>query len=194
MNELRGAVQACRGCSLWEHATQAVFGEGPVPAPIMLVGEQPGDQEDKLGSPFVGPAGRVLDEALEEIGWNRDQVYLSNVVKHFKWTSTGKRRIHQRPRSVEINACFPWLREEITRVEPEVLLCLGATGAQALLGRTFKVSERRGDLVESDLAPHVLATVHPSSVLRSRDDEARRLAKKAFVNDLQTAASYARRP
>ncbi|MBW3590976.1 MAG: UdgX family uracil-DNA binding protein [Actinobacteria bacterium] len=193
IKELREAAQACRGCSLWEHATQAVFGEGPVPAPIMLVGEQPGDQEDKLGSPFVGPAGRVLDEALEEIGWNRDQVYLSNVVKHFKWTAKGKRRIHQRPRSVEINACFPWLREEIARVEPDVLLCLGATGAQALLGRNFKVTQQRGGLVESDLAPHVLATVHPSSVLRSRDDEARRLAKKAFVKDLKIATSYARR-
>lgn len=188
--ELRAAAQACRGCGLWEHATQTVFGEGPVPAPMMLVGEQPGDREDELGSPFVGPAGQLLDKALREVGWSRGDVYLSNVVKHFKWTKKGKRRIHQRPRSEEINACLPWLHEEIAKVEPDVLVCLGATGAQALLGRTFKVTQHRGELVESDLAPRVLATVHPSSVLRSRDDEARRLARKAFVHDLQVAASY----
>lgn len=186
---LREASQACRGCDLWENATQAVFGEGPAPAAMMLVGEQPGDREDREGSPFVGPAGRVLDEALEAAGLDRQEVYVSNVVKHFKWTPKGKRRIHQKPNAAEVTACVPWLREELARVQPEVLVCLGATAAQALLGRTFKVTQHRGEPVESDLAPCVMATVHPSSILRARDDESRRLEMKAFVSDLEAAAS-----
>jgi uracil-DNA glycosylase family protein len=189
LDELREASQACRGCDLWENAAQTVFGEGPAPAQLMLVGEQPGDREDRDGSPFVGPAGRLLDEALEEAGLSRDAVYVSNVVKHFKWTPKGKRRIHQKPNAQEINACVPWLREELARVQPKVLVCLGATAAQALLGRSFKVTQHRGEPVESDLAPCVMATVHPSSILRARDDEARRLEMKAFIQDLEAAAS-----
>lgn len=189
LEELRAASQTCRGCDLWENATQAVFGEGPASAKLMLVGEQPGDREDLEGSPFVGPAGRLLDEALEAAGLSRDKVYVSNVVKHFKWTPKGKRRIHQKPNSQEITACVPWLREELARVQPAVLVCLGATAAQALLGRTFKVTQHRGEPVESDLAPCVLATVHPSSILRARDDESRRLEMKAFIRDLEAAAS-----
>lgn len=192
LRKLREASQACRGCDLWENATQTVFGEGPVPAGLVLVGEQPGDREDREGSPFVGPAGRVLDEALESVGLNRDEVYVSNVVKHFKWTPKGKRRIHQKPNSAEITACVPWLREELARVQPTVLVCLGATAAQALLGRTFKVTQQRGKPVDSDLAPCVMATVHPSSILRSRDDESRRLEMKAFVSDLEAAAARVR--
>jgi DNA polymerase len=156
----------------------------------MLVGEQPGDREDTDGSPFVGPAGRLLDEALEAAGLSRGEIYVSNVVKHFKWTPKGKRRIHQKPNVQEINACVPWLREELARVRPRVLVCLGATAAQALLGRTFRVTQHRGEPVESDLAPCVMATVHPSSILRSRDDESRRLEMKAFIRDLETAASH----
>lgn len=189
LQKLREASQACRGCDLWENATQTVFGEGPAAAGVMLVGEQPGDREDREGSPFVGPAGRVLDEALESVGLNRDQVYVSNVVKHFKWTPKGKRRIHQKPNAAEISACVPWLREELARVQPKVLVCLGATAAQALLGRTFKVTQHRGKPVDSDLAPCVMATVHPSSILRARDDESRRLEMKAFIQDLEAAAS-----
>lgn len=189
LEELAKASLGCRGCDLWENATQTVFGEGPAPAPLMLVGEQPGDREDQEGSPFVGPAGRLLDEALEAAGLSRDSVYISNVVKHFKWTAKGKRRIHQKPNAQEVNACVPWLREELTRVQPRVLVCLGATAAQALLGRTFKVTQHRGEPVESDLAPCVMATVHPSSILRARDDETRRLEMKAFVRDLETAAA-----
>jgi uracil-DNA glycosylase len=191
LQELREASRTCRGCDLWENATQTVFGAGPVPAKVMLVGEQPGDREDREGSPFVGPAGRLLDEALESAGLNRDEVYVSNVVKHFKWTAKGKRRIHQKPNAQEISACVPWLREELARVRPEVLLCLGATAAQALLGRSFKVTQHRGEPVESDLAPCVMATVHPSSILRARDDESRRLEMKAFIQDLEAAASRA---
>lgn len=189
LDELRRASGACRGCDLWENATQTVFGAGPAPAAMMLVGEQPGDREDREGSPFVGPAGRLLDEALEAAGVTRDDVYVSNVVKHFKWTARGKRRIHQKPNAQEISACVPWLREELARVQPQVLVCLGATAAQALLGRTFKVTQHRGEPVESDLAPCVMATVHPSSILRSRDDETRRLEMKAFIRDLETAAA-----
>lgn len=189
LEELRDASKACQGCDLYRNATQTVFGEGPAKADLMLVGEQPGDKEDRAGSPFVGPAGRLLDDALEQVGLGRNAVYLSNVVKHFKWTPRGKRRIHQKPNAVEISACVPWLREEIARVEPKVLVCLGATAAQALLGRNFKVTHHRGEPVESDLAPCVMATVHPSSILRARDDEARRLEMKAFVQDLEAAAA-----
>lgn len=194
LEALREASQGCRGCDLYQNATQTVFGDGPDKAPMMLIGEQPGDKEDQLGAPFVGPAGRLLDDALEQVGFSRDSVYLSNVVKHFKWAPKGKRRIHQKPTAVEISACVPWLREEIARVEPKVLVCLGATAAQALLGRSFKVTQHRGEPVESDLAPCVMATVHPSSILRARDDETRRLEMKAFVRDLEAAAAQVNGP
>lgn len=191
--ELREASKGCHGCDLWQNATQTVFGAGPVPAPLMLVGEQPGDQEDRKGSPFVGPAGRLLDEGLEAAGLRRDDVYVTNVVKHFKWTPRGKRRIHQRPNAEEISACLPWLREEIALVEPRILVCMGATAAQALLGRTFKVTQHRGEPVQSDLAPTVMATVHPSSILRAVDEEARRLEMKGFIRDLEAAAALLNR-
>jgi len=190
LDELCRASKACRGCDLWESASQTVFGRGPASAAVMLVGEQPGDREDREGEPFVGPAGRLLDDALEEAGLRRDEVYVTNVVKHFKWIPRGKRRIHQRPSALEIKACLPWLSEEIARVQPRVLVCLGATAAQALLGRGFKVTQSRGEPVESDLAPTVIATVHPSSILRSRDQESRRLEMKGFVRDLETARSH----
>ena len=154
----------------------------------MFVGEQPGDQEDKQGRPFVGPAGRVLDEALDAAGIDRSKVYVTNVVKHFKWTAQGKRRIHKKPNAEEIAACTPWLQAELESVQPRMLICLGATAAQALLGRTFRVTKDRGRLVESPLAPMVMATVHPSSILRAADDESRRVEMKRFVEDLQVAA------
>jgi DNA polymerase len=185
---LRAAAAECRACDLWERATQTVFGEGSEDAEVMLVGEQPGDQEDKQGRPFAGPAGRVLDEALEAAGIDRSKVYVTNVVKHFKWKPQGKRRIHQKPNAAEIAACRPWLDAELEAVQPRLLICLGASAAQALLGRTFRVTNERGKLVESPLAPMVIATVHPSSVLRAADDETRRVEFKRFVEDLRTAA------
>jgi DNA polymerase len=185
---LRAAAAECRACDLWERATQTVFGEGSEDADVMLVGEQPGDQEDKQGRPFAGPAGRVLDEALEAAGIDRSKVYVTNVVKHFKWKPQGKRRIHQKPNAAEIAACRPWLDAELEAVQPRLLICLGASAAQALLGRTFRVTNERGKLVESPLAPMVMATVHPSSVLRAPDDETRRVEFKRLVEDLRTAA------
>jgi uracil-DNA glycosylase len=182
---LREAAQGCRGCRLWERGTQTVFGEGSTSAEVMLVGEQPGDQEDVAGKPFVGPAGRILDQALEEAGIDRRLAYVTNVVKHFKWEPRGKRRIHQKPNWSEIAACRPWLEAEIDVVDPEVMVCLGATAAQALIGRDFRVSRQRGELVESPLARYVLATVHPSSILRQRDDAAREAEYAAFVEDLK---------
>ncbi|HEX2053605.1 MAG TPA: UdgX family uracil-DNA binding protein [Actinomycetota bacterium] len=190
IDELRDASKACRGCDLWQNATQTVFGAGPARASVMLVGEQPGDREDREGSPFVGPAGRLLDDALEAAGIRRDQVYVTNVVKHFKWIPRGKRRIHQKPNAAETAACIPWLRAELAEVQPKVLVCLGATAAQALLGRNFKVTQHRGEPVQSDLAPTVMATVHPSSILRARDEETRHLEMKGFVRDLEAAAAY----
>jgi uracil-DNA glycosylase len=182
---LREAAAGCRGCHLWENATQTVFGEGARAADVMLVGEQPGDQEDLAGKPFVGPAGRLLDQALEEAGIDRRQAYVTNVVKHFKWQPRGKRRIHQKPNWSEMAACRPWLDAELEVVEPEVLVCLGATAAQALIGRDFRVSRRRGELVDSPLARYVLATVHPSSILRQRDEASREGEYAAFVEDLR---------
>jgi DNA polymerase len=180
----------CRACPLWRDATQTVFGEGPVDAPMMLVGEQPGDQEDRAGRPFVGPAGRLLDEALVEAGIDRGHVYLTNAVKHFKWKARGKRRIHDKPAWTEIEACRPWLAGELDAVEPRVLVLLGATAAQSLLGRSFRVTQSRGVPIEdSDLAPYTLATVHPSSILREREAEARRAAEARFVDDLRAAAA-----
>jgi DNA polymerase len=182
---LREAAAGCRGCRLWENATQTVFGEGARAADVMLVGEQPGDQEDLAGKPFVGPAGRLLDQALEEAGIDRRQAYVTNVVKHFKWQPRGKRRIHQKPNWAEMAACRPWLDAELEVVEPDVVVCLGATAAQALIGRDFRVSRQRGELVDSPLARYVLATVHPSSILRQRDDASREAEYAAFVEDLR---------
>jgi DNA polymerase len=185
---LREAATRCQGCDLWRTATQTVFGEGTKRSDLMLVGEQPGDREDREGRPFVGPAGRLLDDALEEAGIDRTRAYLTNVVKHFKWQARGKRRIHAKPAWSEIAACRPWLDAELTVVQPHVLVCLGATAAQALLGRTFRVTRERGRVIESDLAPHVLATIHPSAILRA-DDADRERERAALVADLQIAAS-----
>jgi len=193
---LRRAARDCRACDLWRNATQTVFGEGSPNAPIMFIGEQPGDQEDLAGQPFVGPAGRILNEALLQAGIHRDEVYVTNVVKHFKWTPAerGKRRIHKKPRYSEINACRPWLDAEINLVKPQVLVCLGATAAQALLGRKFSVTRQRGEAVESSLAPRVMATVHPSSILRAPDHATRELQMKEFVRDLAKIARLVRPP
>jgi uracil-DNA glycosylase family protein len=188
LRSLHEASANCRACPLWKDATQTVFGEGPANAAVVLVGEQPGDREDLEGRPFVGPAGRVLDEALGEAGIDRKQVYVTNAVKHFKWKAQGKRRIHQKPNAEEIAACRPWLDAELAVVEPDVLVALGATAAQALLGRAFRVTRQRGVPVDSDLAPNVLATVHPSSILRARDEAERRDAYAAFVADLRVVA------
>jgi uracil-DNA glycosylase len=179
---LREAAELCHGCDLWRNATQTVFGEGPVEAELMFVGEQPGDQEDKLGQPFVGPAGRIFDQALEEVGIDRSRVYVTNAVKHFKWEPRGKRRIHQKPNAAELAACRPWLDAELSALKPRVLVCLGATAAQALLGRTFRVTKQRGTPVDSSLADIVVATIHPSAILRARDRDAE---YAGFVADLQ---------
>jgi len=185
---LHAAAVGCRACDLWRKGTQTVFGEGSVSAHVMLVGEQPGNEEDLAGHPFVGPAGRLLDRALEEAGIDRADAYVTNVVKHFKWEPRGKRRIHKKPNAVEIAACAPWLAAEIELVKPHVLVCLGATAAQALLGRTFRVTQHRGESLGSPLAPRVMATVHPSSILRAPDDEARRRERERFVEDLRVVA------
>jgi uracil-DNA glycosylase len=185
---VREAARDCKACDLYKRGTQTVFGEGPKKAEVMLVGEQPGDAEDLAGHPFVGPAGRLLDKALEEAGIDRQLVYVTNVVKHFKWEPRGKRRIHAKPNAGEIRACRPWLETEIALVKPRVLVCLGATAAQALLGKSFKVSQQRGQFVESALAPLVTATVHPSSILRAQDDDARREEMRRFVEDLHKVA------
>jgi DNA polymerase len=188
---LRKAAADCRGCDLYRDATQTVFGVGPADARIVMVGEQPGDREDLAGRPFVGPAGALLDRAIEEAGLTRDDIYLTNVVKHFKFVIRGKRRIHKKPDLEEIGACMPWLEAELGRIEPEVLVLLGATAAQALLGRTFRVTQHRGEFVDSPLAPLVTATVHPSSILRSRTDDERRSAFDALVKDLRRVARAA---
>jgi uracil-DNA glycosylase family protein len=186
--KLREAAAGCRACDLWERGTQTVFGEGARTAEIVFVGEQPGDKEDLAGRPFVGPAGAVLDDALGEAGIDRRLAYVTNAVKHFKWEPRGKRRIHAKPNSAELAACRPWLDAELAVVEPKVLVALGATAAQALLGRQFRVTKQRGVAIESDLAPFVLATVHPSSILRAPDEEARRRAYADFVSDLEVVA------
>jgi uracil-DNA glycosylase family protein len=188
MAGLREAAAECRGCPLWENATQTVFGGGPRRARLMLVGEQPGDQEDRAGKPFVGPAGRLLDRALVDAGIDRRDAYVTNVVKHFKWRPAGKRRLHQRPNAEEIRACRPWLDAELEVVDPEALVALGATAAKALLGSSFRVTQRRGLFVDSDLAPLVSATVHPSSLLRIDDSDERRLAELDLVADLGRVA------
>jgi DNA polymerase len=185
---LRAEARGCHRCDLWQRATQTVFGEGPDDAPLVLVGEQPGDSEDVAGRPFVGPAGRLLDRALEGAGIDRRRVYVTNVVKHFKWEPRGKRRLHSKPNAAEVDACRHWLDQEIGAVAPDVLVCLGATAAQALLGAKFRVTEKRGTWIDSPLAPNVLATVHPSSILRERDDAKREAAFEGLVADLRIAA------
>jgi uracil-DNA glycosylase len=186
--ELKRAGASCTACDLYERATQTVFGEGPPRAAVMFVGEQPGDSEDIAGRPFVGPAGKLLDQVLEEVAIDRTQVYVTNVVKHFKWIPAGKRRLHAKPNAREISACRPWLEAEIASVKPKVLVCLGATAAQTLLGRNFRVSRQRGELIPSPFAPYAIATVHPSSLLRAPDEETRRLEKERFVEDLRKVA------
>jgi len=192
ISQLRDAAADCRACDLWKRATQTVFGEGRRNAQLMLVGEQPGDQEDLAGKPFVGPAGRILERALEQAGIRRDDVYITNAVKHFKWEPRGKRRIHKKPSAREIAACRPWLEAELRLVRPRVLVCLGATAAQAILGPTCRVTRDRGKLVTSPITPKVLATVHPSSLLRQPDKKAREQEYERFVVDLQAALTIQR--
>jgi DNA polymerase len=192
LSSIRAAARRCRNCDLWKGATQTVFGEGPERARIMLVGETPGNDEDLSGHPFVGPAGQLLDRALEEAGIDRRKVYVTNVVKHFKWEPRGKRRIHKKPRQSEIEACRPWMDDELAIVKPTLLICLGSTAAQALLGRGFRVTVQRGTPVPSPLAPVVVATVHPSSILRAPDEDTRHADYKRFVADLKAAVRSAR--
>ena len=187
LTEVREASRECTACHLYKRATQRVFGEGPKSAAIMLVGEQPGDSEDVAGKPFVGPAGKIMDQALEEAGIDRKQVYVTNAVKHFKWEPRGKRRIHQKPNSREVAACRPWLEAELRLVKPKLLVCLGATAAQAIFGPSFRVTRERGKVLSSKLAPRVLATVHPSSLLRQPDEASREREYKHFVTDLRAA-------
>lgn len=185
---LRSAAADCKACDLWKRGTQTVFGEGRRRSTVLFVGEQPGNEEDLAGKPFVGPAGRLFDNALDEAGIDRAQTYVTNVVKHFKWEPRGKRRIHKKPNAQEISACRPWLEAEISVVKPKVVVALGATAAQALLGPKFRVTQQRGEFIESTLAPYVMATVHPSSILRAPDEETRRLEYRRFVNDLKKLA------
>jgi uracil-DNA glycosylase family protein len=191
---LRRAAEGCRACDLWRNATQTVFGAGSPSARLMLLGEQPGDQEDRVGEPFVGPAGRLLDRALQAAGIDRDLVYLTNVVKHFKWrrAPSGKRRLHQRPDREEIQACRPWLEAEVSRIGPELILCLGATAAQALLGAAFRVTRDRGRVIATDLGPPAMATVHPSAVLRVQGSAEREIAFEELVADLVAARKQLR--
>ena len=186
---LRTAAADCRACDLWKLGTQTVFGEGPRRSEVLFVGEQPGNEEDLTGKPFVGPAGRLFDEALNEAGIDRHRIYVTNVVKHFKWEPRGKRRIHKKPNAQEIAACRPWLRAEISLIKPKVIVALGATAAQALLGKQFRVTKERGKFIESELAPYVMATVHPSSILRAPDDQTRREERRHFIDDLKRLKS-----
>jgi uracil-DNA glycosylase family protein len=186
--KLRAAAAACKACDLWKRGTQTVFGEGSEHAKVMFVGEQPGDREDLAGRPFVGPAGGLLDRALLEAGIDRNTVYVTNIVKHFKWEPRGKRRIHKKPNALQIAACRPWFEAEVAVTRPEVIVCLGATAAQAILGKNFKVSQMRGELVPSELAPYVMATVHPASALRAPEDESRRAEIQRFVEDIKKVA------
>jgi DNA polymerase len=190
VTELREAAAGCRACDLWEKATQTVFGEGAASARMMLVGEQPGDREDLEGKPFVGPAGRILEEGLEAAGIDRSRVYVTNAVKHFRFTQRGKRRLHEKPNAQQIRACKPWLESEISVVKPQIIVLLGATAAQAVMGPAFRVSKQRGEVLPSPLGIPVLATVHPSSILRATDDASREAAKASFIADLKVAAAY----
>ncbi|MDQ3991890.1 MAG: UdgX family uracil-DNA binding protein [Actinomycetota bacterium] len=189
LEALREAAAGCRACELWERGTQTVFGEGSNTADLVLVGEQPGDREDRTGKPFVGPAGRLLDDALEESGIDRSQVYVTNVVKHFNWVAKGKRRIHKKPAAEHIAACHPWLEAEVAQVRARVVCCLGATAAQALLGRQFRVTRQRGEFFPGEDGVLLTATVHPSSILRAPDEEARAAEMRAFVEDLRAVAA-----
>ena len=193
LEEVREKAKDCQACDLWKNATQTVFGEGgESKIKIMFVGEQPGDQEDIQGKPFVGPAGKLLDSALIEAGIDRNKTYVTNAVKHFKWEPRGKRRIHKKPNSAEIAACRPWLDSEIAALTPEVIVCLGATAAQALLGREFRVTQHRGELMKSSVAPFIMATVHPSSILRAPDEATRHSEMKKFVDDLKKLSRFSR--
>jgi len=188
LEDLKKAAKNCQACDLWKRGTQTVFGEGAPNAKIMFVGEQPGDQEDLEGRPFVGPAGKLLDRALEDAGIDRKKVYVTNAVKHFSWEPRGKRRIHKKPNAVEIAACRPWLDAEIAALRPKIIVLLGATAAQSLLGRDFRVTQHRGEFLKSELALYVMATVHPSSILRAPDEQARHDAMKQFIIDLKKIA------
>ena len=189
LKKLRAAASACEGCDLFRTAKQTVFGEGPPNARLMFVGETAGDQEDQAGKPFVGPAGRLLDQALAEIGIDRNTTYVTNIVKHFKWTPAGKRRLHSKPSSREIAACFPWFLAEIESVRPDLIVCLGATAAQALLGRSFRITRQRGQILESPRAARVIATYHPAAILRAPDDNRRQAMRDEFISDLRLAAA-----
>jgi uracil-DNA glycosylase len=193
ISELQQASKVCRACDLWKLGTQTVFGEGTRGARVIFVGEQPGDKEDLAGKPFVGPAGAILDRALEAAGIDRTKVYVTNAVKHFKWEPRGKRRIHKKPNVMEIAACRPWLDAEIAALKPDVVVCLGATAAQALLGRDFKVTQRRGEMISAAFVPIVMATVHPSSILRAPDEERRHREMELFIDDLRKLAQELRR-
>jgi DNA polymerase len=186
---LRESATHCTACALYRNATQTVFGEGPEGALVMLIGEQPGDSEDLAGHPFVGPAGKLLDRCLAEAGIDRSQTYVTNVVKHFKWVPRGPRRLHSKPGAMEIEACFPWLEAEIAAVAPRIIVALGATAAQALFGKAFRVTRDRGRLVPSALAPHAFATVHPSALLRAPDEETRKREIRRFVEELRKVAA-----
>jgi uracil-DNA glycosylase len=190
LNQLREIAAGCRACDLWKRGTQTVFGDGKKNAPLLFIGEQPGNEEDLEGAPFVGPAGRLLDKALAEAGIDRGLAYVTNVVKHFKWQPRGKRRIHEKPNAVEITACLPWLEAEIQLIHPKLVVCLGATAAQALLGKQFRVTQQRGEVIDVPAAGKVMATVHPSSILRAPDDGARRVEMEKFIGDLRKAARY----
>jgi DNA polymerase len=193
LSALRAAVQTCHGCTLYREATQAVFGEGAAHARVILIGEVPGDSEDLAGKPFVGPAGRLLDEALGVAKIPRTDVYVTNAVKHFKFTRRGKKRIHDKPTRSEIDACKPWLEAELDAIDPDIVVLLGATAAQALLGSQFRVTKERGHVLETELAQWTFATVHPASVLRAPDDELRRIAKEEFIADFELVGDYFRR-
>lgn len=192
INKLQAAARDCRACPLWERGTQTVFGDGSRKPSVVFVGEQPGNDEDLLGKPFVGPAGRLLDKALAEAGIERDEVYVTNAVKHFKWEPKGKRRIHKKPGAREIAACRPWLDAELEALKPRVVVALGATAAQALLGKGFRVSQQRGKFIAAEIAERVFATVHPSSILRARDNQTRHRETRRFIDDLKKVATYIR--
>jgi uracil-DNA glycosylase len=191
LDQVRHEAKNCEACDLWRTGTQTVFGAGAAHPKIMFVGEQPGNQEDLEGKPFVGPAGKLLDSALEEAGIDRSKTYVTNAVKHFKWEPRGKRRIHKKPNAAEIAACRPWLDAEMDLLKPQVIVCLGATAAQALLGRAFRVTQHRGELMPSSLAPFIMATVHPSSILRAPDDETRHTEMQRFIADLKKLSKFA---
>jgi DNA polymerase len=193
LKSLTAAAHECRGCDLYKNATQVVFGAGPKAARVVFVGEQPGDQEDRQGAPFVGPAGALLDKALADAGIPREQVYVTNAVKHFKWEPRGKRRIHKKPRVSEIKACRPWLEAELRAIKPAIVVCLGATAAQSVIGPTFRLTQHRGTLLASEVAGHVMATIHPSAVLRAPDSAARHEAYESLVADLKVVARAIRK-